>query len=110
MFKNFLGLTRMYRKIKYPPQNKTQFKKIENPPSFDLFTFIVLLLIDINVVAIIILFFCSKKWSLSYAPSCPQNIEIKLPTNSNGIATRVITSLFLIEIRIEHGSWEPPLF
>jgi hypothetical protein len=40
----------------------------------------------------------------AYALSCPQNIETKLTTSLNEIAIRLTTSLFLIEIRIEHGS------
>jgi len=83
-------------------------KKItKNPPSLGLFTFVILLYVD--VIVIIILFFFSKKWLLSYGPLCPKNLKIKPTTNPSG-TTKLTTNPLLIKIGIEHGSWDCSFF
>jgi Na+/glutamate symporter len=85
-------------KKKDSPQNKTQTKekqKTQNPSSFILFTFLVLLHVDVGVIIVIILLLCSRKWLLSYVPSCHENLENRFTTNPlNGIITRLPTRPF----------------
>jgi hypothetical protein len=88
-----------------PPQNKTQKiekQKTQNPPSFSLFTFIVLLLVDAGTIVITILFLCSRKWLLSYAPLCFENLERRFIINlPNGIAIGLPTRPLLTEMELE---------
>jgi hypothetical protein len=62
----FLEIKEIFRldksiKKKDPPQNKTKTKKTQNLSSLTLFTFVVLLSIDVGVAVINICLFCSKK-------------------------------------------------
>ncbi len=100
VIKKFLGLTKTFKK-KGPTTKQNPQKNPQNPPSFNLFAFIVLL----HVGVIIILLVCSRKWLLSYAPLSPQILETRFTTNLNGIATRFPTSPLLIQIGTKHGSW-----
>jgi hypothetical protein len=104
VIKKQIGLDKNIKKRKGPNTKQNPKKEILNQHSLDLFTFIILLLVDASVIVIILLL-CSKKWLLSYASMCPKNLENKLTTSPNGTTTRHTTHPFLIEIGIEHGSW-----
>ncbi len=91
--------------------HKTKLRKTtQNQPTLGLFTFVVLLHVDVGVVDVVIFLYCSKKWLLSYALMCPQNLEIRLTTNLNGIVMRLTTNPIITEIGIEHGSQDPSFF
>jgi hypothetical protein len=104
VIKKLFGLDKNVKK-KDPPQNKTQIKekqKTQNPPSFSLFTFVVLLLVDVGTVGITILLLCFRKWLLSYVPPCPENLERRFITNlPNGIAIGLPTRPLFIEMELE---------
>jgi hypothetical protein len=60
--KNFLGLTKLLKKKAHYKTKPKKKKKKTNLSSFNLFTFVVLLSIDVGVVVITIHLLCSKKW------------------------------------------------
>ncbi len=90
-------------------RKRTQHKtKTQKTPSLRLFTFVVLLLVDVGVALIIILLLYSRKHLLSNAPSCPQNLKTRLTTNpSTRIAIGLTTYPLSTEIGTRYGSWNP---
>jgi hypothetical protein len=97
------GLDRNERKKKGCTTKQNPPKITQTPPSLGLFTFVVLLFIDVGVVVIIILFICFRKWLLSYAPLCPKNLKIRFITSPNGTAIKLTTSPLLTKTGVEHG-------
>jgi hypothetical protein len=108
--KKYFGFEKNIKKKKGPNTKQNPKKKIQNPTSLDLFTFVILLLVDACDIVVIILLLCSRKWLLSYVLLCPQNLESKFTTSPNGTTTRLTTRPFLIEIGTEHGSWNLSFF
>jgi hypothetical protein len=67
VIKNFLSLKKTLKKRPTTKQNLNKRKaKRQNLSSLNLFTFVVLLFVDVGVVVITILLFCSRKQLLSY--------------------------------------------
>jgi len=106
VIKNFVQLNKSLKKNS--EQNKTQ-----NPSSLNLFTFVVLLFIDVSVDIIIIFIHCSKKWLLSYVPSCHENLEIRFTTSPlNGIIIGLPTRSLYTNMELEpllFVSWMPQI-
>ncbi len=91
-----MGLTKTLKKEPITKQNqKKERKKTINPPFLGIFTFIVLLPIDDGVVVCHIILLCSRKWLLSYAPPCLQNLKTKFTTSLlNGTTNEFIINPF----------------
>jgi hypothetical protein len=88
-----------HHKIKTLTKEK---KNTQNPSSFSLFIFVVLLPIDVSAHVITILFLCSRNWLLSYVPPCHENLESRFTTNPlNGVVNRLPTRLLYIEMEME---------
>jgi hypothetical protein len=93
-------LSRLDESVKKRTRHKTKpkqkkSKKMQNPSSLNLFTFIVLSpidVVDVGVVVIIILLLCSIKWLLLYVSPCRENLKSKFTINPpNGTVTRLPT-------------------
>jgi hypothetical protein len=104
VIKKKMGLTKRKKKpiTKQTPPPPPQNKITQNPPSFSLFTFIVLLFVDVGVVVITIFLLCSRKWLLSYAPLCPQNLKSRFITNPhNGTVMELPSRSLFTEMELE---------
>jgi hypothetical protein len=90
---------------KTKPKQKRKNTKTQNPSSFSLFNFVVLLLVDFGATIVTILLLCFKKWLPSYVPPCHENwesIENRVIVNPrNGTVTRLLTMPFHIEMELE---------
>jgi len=81
---------------------KRKEKKTQNPPFLGIFTFVVLLPIDDGVVVVTILLLCSKKWLLSYAPSCLQILKTRFITSfPNGTTNGLTTNLHFTKMELQ---------
>jgi len=75
---------------------------MQNLSSFNLFSFVVLLPIDVGANIVIIFLLCSRKWLLSNVPLCHENLENKCINNPlNGTVTRLPTRPLYIEMELE---------
>jgi hypothetical protein len=60
------------------------------------------LLVDAGTVVITILLLCSRKWLLSYAPPCSENLKRKFIINlPNGVAIGLPTRPLFTEMELE---------
>jgi hypothetical protein len=72
-----------------------------------------LLLVDVGADVIIILIHCSKKWLLSYVPSCHENLKITFTSSPpNGTIIGLPTRSLYTNMELEplfFVSWRPQI-
>ncbi len=97
-----------WQKDRKRTHHKIKTQKTQNPPFVRLFTFVVLLLVDVGVVLVIILLLYSRKHLLSNGPLCPQQLKTRLTTSPfTRTAVGLTTYPLSIGIGTRHGSWNP---